>query len=68
MYKKHYVCFLFLDQDEVGPSISSWVILCSFILLVYTVVLVLVFYLCLLYMFKTYNYNIFLATGCALHQ
>jgi len=35
------VCFLFLDpQDEVGPSISSSVVLCSFVILVYTVVLV----------------------------
>jgi len=35
------VCFLFLDpQDEVGPSISSSVVLCSFVLLVYIVVLV----------------------------
>jgi len=41
------VCFLFLDpQNEIGPSISCLVILCSFILLVYTVRLVLVFYLC----------------------
>jgi hypothetical protein len=36
--------FLFLDpQDEVGPSISFLVVLCSFVLLVYIVVLVLVF-------------------------
>jgi hypothetical protein len=41
------VCFLFLDpEDEVGPSISSSVVLCSFVLLVYIVVLDLVFYLC----------------------
>jgi hypothetical protein len=41
------VCFLFLDpQDEVGPSISSSVVLCFFVLLVYIVMLVLVFYLC----------------------
>jgi len=40
-------CFLFLDpQNEVGPSISSSVILRSFVLLVYIVMLVLVFYLC----------------------
>ena len=39
--------FLFLDpQDEVGPSISSSVVLCSFVLLVYIVVLVLVVCLC----------------------
>jgi len=39
--------FLFLDpQDEVGPSISSSVVLCTFILLVYIVVLVLVVCLC----------------------
>ena len=41
------MCFLFLDpQDEVGPSISSSVVLCSFVLLVYNVVLVLVVCLC----------------------
>ena len=41
------MCFLFLDpQDEVGPSISSAVVLCSFVLLVYIVVLVLVVCLC----------------------
>ena len=49
MYKKGLVCFLFLDpQNEVGPSISSSVVLCSFVLLVYILVLVLVFCLCLL--------------------
>ena len=38
---------LFLNpQDEVGPSISSLVVLCSFVLLVYIVMLVLVVYLC----------------------
>ena len=47
MFLKGQVCFLFLDpQNEVGPSISSLVVQCSFILLVYIVVLVLVFYLC----------------------
>jgi len=41
------VCFLFLDpEDEVGPSISSSVDLCSFVLLVYILVLVLVVCLC----------------------
>ena len=41
------MCFLFFDpQDEVGPSISSSVVLCSFVLLVYIVVLVLVVCLC----------------------
>ena len=41
------MCFLFLDpQDEAGPSISSTVVLCSFVLLVYIVVLVLVVCLC----------------------
>ena len=41
------MCFLFLNpQDEVGSSISSSVVLCSFVLLVYILVLVLVFYLC----------------------
>jgi len=38
---------MFLDpQDEVGPSISSSVVLRSFVLLVYIVVLVLVVCLC----------------------
>ena len=38
---------LFLDpQDEVGPSISSSIVLCFFFLLVYIVVLVLVVCLC----------------------
>ena len=47
MFTKGQACFLFLKpQDEVGPSISSSDVLCSFILLVDTVVLVLVFYLC----------------------
>ena len=46
-FLKGYVCFLFLDpQDEVCPSISSSVILCSIVLLVYIVVLVLVDCLC----------------------
>jgi len=41
------VCFLFLDpQDEVGPSISSSVVLYSFVLLVDIVVLILVVCLC----------------------
>jgi hypothetical protein len=41
------VCFLFLDpQDEVGPSISSSVVVCFFVLLVYIAMLVLIFYLC----------------------
>jgi hypothetical protein len=47
MYKKGWVCSLFLDpHDKAGPSISSSVALCSFVLFVYIVVLVLVFYLC----------------------
>ena len=47
MFLKGWVCFLFLDpQDEVGPSISSSVVPCSFVLLVYIVVLVLVVCLC----------------------
>jgi len=47
MFLKGQACFLFLDpQDEVGPSISSSVVLCSFVLLVYIVVLVLVVCLC----------------------
>jgi hypothetical protein len=33
-------------EDEVAPSICSSVVLCSFVLSVYIVVLVLVFYLC----------------------
>ena len=41
------MCFLFLDpQDEFGPSVSSSVVLCSFVLLVYIAVLVLVVCLC----------------------
>ena len=41
------MCSLFLDsQNEIGPSISSSVVLCFFVLLVYIVVLVSVFYLC----------------------
>jgi len=41
------VCFVFLDlQDEVGPSISSSVFLCSFVLFVYILVLGLVVCLC----------------------
>jgi len=47
MFMKVYACFLFLDpQEEVGPSISSSVVLRSFIPLVYIVGLVLVVYLC----------------------
>ena len=47
MFMKDWVCFLFLDpQNEIGPSISSSVVLCSFVLLIYIVTLVLVFYLC----------------------
>ena len=48
----HYIpeglgVFPFLDlQDEVRPSISSSVVLCFFVLLVYIVVLVLVVCLC----------------------
>jgi hypothetical protein len=51
MYKKAEVCFLFLDpQAEVGPSVSSSVILCFFVLLVYIVMLVLYIYIsCFLY-------------------
>ena len=45
MFLKSQACFLFLDpQNEVGPSISSSVVLCSFVLLVYIVRLVLVLY------------------------
>ena len=41
------MCFLFIDpQNEIGPSISFSVVLRSFVLLVYIVVLVLVFYFC----------------------
>jgi hypothetical protein len=48
MFMKEQVCFLFLDpQNEVGLSISSSVVLFSFVLLVYIVTLVLVFCLCL---------------------
>ena len=38
---KDYVCFLFLDsQNEIGPSISSSVVLCAFVLLIDIVMLV----------------------------
>jgi hypothetical protein len=41
------VCFLFLDpHNEIASSSSSSVVLCSFVLSVYTVALVLVFCLC----------------------
>jgi len=47
MFMKGLTCFLFFNpQGEVGPSISSLVVLRSFVLLVDIVVLVLVFYLC----------------------
>ena len=47
MFMKSLASFLFLNpQDEVGISISSSVVLCSFVLLVDIVVFVLVFYLC----------------------
>ena len=47
MFLKSQACFLFLvPQNEVGPSISSSVFLCSFVLLVYIAMFVLVFYLC----------------------
>jgi hypothetical protein len=47
MFMKNKACFPFLDpKDEVGPSISSSVILCSFVLLIHIVALVLVFNLC----------------------
>ena len=47
MFLKGSACFLFLDpQDEVGPSISSSVVLRFFVLLVYILVLVLVVCLC----------------------
>ena len=40
-------CFLFLDpQDEVGPSISSSAVLCSFVPLFYILVFVMVVYFC----------------------
>ena len=41
-----YIVLVNDPQDEVGPSISSSVVLCSFVLLVYIVVLVLVVCLC----------------------
>ena len=47
MFMKVWARFLFLDpQDEFGPSISSSVVLCSFVPSVYIVELVLVVYLC----------------------
>jgi hypothetical protein len=46
-FMKDWVSFLFPDpQNEIGPSISSSVVLCSFVLLVYIVTLVLLFYSC----------------------
>ena len=47
MFGKDQACFLFLDpQNETGPSISSSVVLCSFVLLVYIVVFVQLSCLC----------------------
>ena len=46
LYRGSARCLKVNPQDEVGPSISSSVVLCSFVLLVYIVVLVLVFCLC----------------------
>ena len=41
------MCFLFFDpQNKIGPSISSSVVLCFFVILVYIVTLVLVSCLC----------------------
>ena len=55
MFMKGYVCFLFLDpQNEVGPSISSTVVLCSFVLSVYIVVLVLIT-ICIYIFFSLYH-------------
>ena len=46
MFLKGKARFLFFDPlDEVGPSISSLVVLCFFVLLVDIVVLVSIFYL-----------------------
>ena len=43
VFLKGWACFLFLNpQDEGSPSISSSVVLCSFVLLVYIVVLFLI--------------------------
>ena len=47
MFMMGWACVLFLDpQDEISPSISSSVVLCSFVLVVYIVELVLVVCLC----------------------
>ena len=47
IFMKGWSCFLYLNpQDEVGPSISSSVVLCFFVLLFYIIVLVLVVCLC----------------------
>jgi len=47
MFTKDYACLLFFDpQNEIDPSISSSVVLYSFVLLVYIVTLLLVFCLC----------------------
>jgi heme/copper-type cytochrome/quinol oxidase subunit 4 len=45
MFMKDQACFLFLDpQNEIGPSISFSVFVCSFVLLIYIGTLVLIFY------------------------
>ena len=47
MFVKGQLRSLFLNpQSGAGPSISSSVVPCSFVLLVYIVMLILVFYLC----------------------
>jgi hypothetical protein len=47
MFLKGYACFLFLDpRNQVGPSIYSSVVLCSFVLSVCIAVLVLLFCFC----------------------
>ena len=62
---------LFLDpQDEVGPSISSSVVLCFFVLLVYIVVLVLVVCLCLsfVHVVATFPGTVFFPLLCSVLQ
>jgi hypothetical protein len=54
-------------QDELGPSISSSVVLCSFVLLVYIVVLVLIVYSCTssLRVVATFSGIVFFSMFCA---
>jgi len=70
MFLKGWACFLFLDpQDEVGPCISSSVVLRSFVLLVYIVVLVLVVCLCpsSVHVVATFSATVLFPLLCSTH-